>query len=554
MWRKVICGSGVIALLLGNKATATQYAFQVTFSDKNNTPYSLSSPLDYLSPRALARRTQQSIAVDSTDLPVDPAYLDSVLTLTGGKMHTVSRWLNLCVVLLTDSTQIHNLDSKPYITSTKLVGYYSGILHKPANTTSGVPYIAPKNTAAGAAFYGDTWFQTSLVNGNVLHDMGFNGAGKLIAVIDEGFAGVDTHPGFDSMITSGRLADVHNFTLNTNNVYGYGAHGTKVLSTMAGYVPNTFVGSAPLAAYALYITEDGNSEQPVELTNMVAAIERADSLGADIVTTSLGYNTFDNFSDNLIFATELNGRSTSVAKAANMATHKGILFVATAGNEGTNTWHMILTPGDADSALTIGSVDATGAAWYSSGYGPNSSGQVKPDVCAYGHNANIFSLGGYTAEDGTSFSTPQIAGWAACLWEANPGATPAHVRQAIIKCASSYSAPDPHLGYGIPNFQCTEQLLDVTDLHSIFADSHWVIAGPDPFTDNLNLYVSPAATDYVNFTITDMSGRAVSAFQLYALKGNNTAVSISLPGLPAGIYMLRAVSPTQQQVLRLIRQ
>lgn len=554
MWRKFIGILAIVAFLPGIKASAVQYAFQVSFRDKNNTPYSLSSPLAYLSPRAVARRTHLGIAIDSTDLPVNQAYVDSVLTLTGGKIHESSRWLNLCVVLLSDSTAIHNLDGKPFIAGTKLIGYYATILHEPVGTTSPADHPVEKTLSANATFYGNTWFQTSLLNGNYLYDHGFDGAGKLIAVIDAGFSGTDTHPGFDSLRLSGRLADWHNFTLATDNIYAYDDHGTKVLSTMAGCVPGTFVGSAPRATYALYISEDDNSEQPIELVNMLAAAERADSIGADIITTSLGYNTFDNPLDNFVFATDFDGKSTTAARAANMATQKGILFIATAGNEGGNSWNMILTPGDADSALTIGSVDMAGSAWYTSGWGPNAAGQVKPDVCAFGHSANIFTATGYGQEDGTSFATPQIAGWAACLWQANPSSTPFMMRQAIIRCASHYSAPDGHNGYGIPNFQCTEQVLSVIDTPAPFSGANLVSASPSPFTNNLQLAFSPSADGNINFTITDMAGKTVSSFQIFASKGYNEPITIPLSTLPTGLYILKAVSSTQQQTLRLMKQ
>ena len=547
MWRKVLGAVVLLLLTLSEKAVAVQYAFQVSFTDKNNTPYSLSAPLAYLSPRAIARRAAQGISIDNTDLPVDPAYIDSVLTLTGGKMHEVSRWLNLCVILLSDSANIHALDGKPYITSTSLIAYYPGILHKElAVATSTVQKIT-----ADATYYGNTWYQTSLVHGDFLHGQGFDGSGKLIAVLDAGFQSVDTHPGFDSLFMNGRVYDTHNFKLAAPGVYAYSAHGTGVLSTIAGFVPGTFVGTAPRAMYALYVSEDSQSEQPIEMYNMLAASERADSIGADIITSSLGYNTFDDFhSADLVYATDLDGKSTIAARAANMATRKGMLFVASAGNEGGNSWNHILTPGDADSALTVGSVDNTGTAWFTSGYGPNAAGQVKPDVCAYGHNASVFTTTGYGAEDGTSLSVPQIAGWAACLWQANPSATPYLIRQAIMKCASKYSSSDTHIGYGVPNFQCTQQVLSVADTPPPFSATNWIMATPNPFNGDLKLFISPAAAGNVYFSLTDMAGRLVATMQAYAYHGTNIPMIFSLPSISSGAYILKATCSSQQQVIR----
>ncbi len=559
-WGNVIGGCLIIiGSLLGHPATASQYAFQITFTDKNNTPFSLTSPLAYLSPRSIARRTLQGISIDSTDLPVNAAYVDSVLTLTSGKLHETSRWLNMCMILLSDSSQILHLTGKSYISDIKLVGFYNPGLHRNAHTTGGGHYStsAQRTTNADAAYYGSTWPQTQIVNGSYLHDNGFNGQGKLIAVLDAGFIGANTHPGFDSMWQNGRMVDTFDFAFDATNVFHQDDHGFEVLSTMAGDVPGTFVGSAPQAMYALYITEYDTipTDQPLELDNMICGAERADSIGADIITESLGYDLFDyppGSGQN--FATDLDGKTTVAAKGANMATKKGMLFVATAGNDGDGIpgWGThILTPGDADSALTIGSVDYTGTIASSSGYGPNAAGQVKPDVCGMGQNASIFAGSGYGSASGTSLSTPEIAGWAACLWQAYPNATPYQVKQAIRKCASTYTTPGTQLGYGIPDFGCAQLALDIHDVRRPSSLSDWVTATPNPFGNELQLNVSPNADQYVDFTLLDMTGKIISSLNIYLYKGYNTSVDLSIPSLPNGIYILRAVSPTQQQVVKL---
>jgi serine protease AprX len=546
----------IIAFLLCHDATASQYAFRITFTDKNNTPYSLSTPLAYLSSRALTRRTTQGIGIDSTDLPVNHAYIDSVLTLTGGYFHNSSRWLNTCTILLSDSTQILNLAGKTFISNVKLVGHYGSDLHHKTSQGNGTPGApAAKTTGFDGAYYGNTWDQTRLVNGNYLHAQGDQGQSKLIAVLDAGFNGANAHVGFDSMWLSGRMVDTFNFVYNITGVLFGDNHGTKVLSTMAGYVPGTFVGSAPLASYALYVTEIGGSDQPLELDNMIAAVEHADSLGADIISESVGYDIFDYPPGaGQVFA-DLDGKTTVGAIAANMATKKGMLFVATAGNDGSPAipgWGThILTPGDADSALTIGSVDGSGSVWMSSGYGPNAAGQVKPDVCGLGHVSNIFIGSGYGAEDGTSFSTPQIAGWAACLWQANPTATPYQIRQAIIRCASSYATPGVQLGYGVPNFRCTNQLLNVHVVPPPFNPAHWVIANPNPFTGELKIEVSPDTDQYVDFELVDMTGKKIVTLHQYFYYGYNAPVTMAIPSLPSGVYILKAVSSTRQQIIKL---
>jgi serine protease AprX len=544
----------IAATLICSNLFAVQYAYIVSFTDKNNTPFSLSAPNSYLSSRAIARRAAQSIAIDSADLPVDPAYIDSVLTLTGGTLHGISHWFNFCVVLLADSATIHVLDGKPYISSTKLTAYYSGTLHKPGSRNESQA-IAQKKTSGDATYYGNTWQQTALVHGDLLHNAGYTGNGKLIAVLDAGFIDADTHTGFSSMWSDGRMVDKYNFTLKTDFIFGYDTHGTRAMSTIAGYVPGTYVGTAPMASFALYVTEDGNSEQPIELVNMLFASERADSIGADIITTSLGYNTFNNPADNFTFATDFDGKTTIAAQAANMATKKGILFVASAGNEGGGGWNMVLTPGDADSALTIGSVDVAGVVAPNSGYGPNAAGQIKPDVCGMGQAAAVFYGSGYGTQSGTSFATPQIAGWAACLWQAYPAATPSLLRQAIIKCASSYTSPGSHIGYGVPDFNCAKQMfLSVANTTPPFAPARWVAASPNPFGKEITLIVAPDTEDAVEFSLTDIAGKTVTTASGKFYKGYNAPFSIALPVLPAGIYILKAVSSTQQQVLKLVKE
>ncbi len=565
MCRKVIGVWLLIAFLLGKSAVAQQHAYQVTFTDKNNTPYSLSSPLVYLSARALARRATQGIAVDSTDLPVNPAYVDSVLTLTGGILHETSRWLNMCMILLpdTDTLQILHLNGKPYIRNVKLVGIYGTDLHHRSSQITSTPTstTGQKTTSSGLSYYGATWNQTQMVNGNFLHDNGYKGQGKLIAVLDAGFVNADTHPGFDSLWMAGRVLDEYDFTFANTNIFLQDVHGEEVLSTMAGYVPGSFVGTAPLASYALYVTEYNPDDQPLELDNLLCGAERADSLGADVITESLGYDLFANPPGAGQSFDSLDGKTTVGAMAANIATKKGMLFVATAGNDGLGytlngvDWGThIVTPGDADSALTIGAVQDNGIIWDQSGYGPNADFVVKPDVVAQGAGTAIFDATGYNSGDGTSFSTPQIAGWAACLWQANPHASPYQIRQAIIKCASQYSAPGPQMGYGIPDFECTSYTLNVKDTPPPFTPSNWVIATPDPFYNEIKLSVSPNASQYVDFVLMDITGKKVVSLHTYMYKSYNTPFAIGTEDLPAGIYILRAVSATQQQVIKLEKQ
>jgi len=541
-------------LLFAGGVSAKQYTYLVRFVAKEGTPYSLANPAQFLSQKAIARRHAQGIAIDSSDLPVNPVFVDSVIKLTGATLHGTSRWFNLCVIVVEDTSVITRLNGKSFVRSvTPLFAQHS-------NTTTTLSVkpnsnFPAKKTTGSPSFYGNTWQQTSLVHGDPVHDAGYTGSGKLIAVVDAGFIGTDTHPGFTDMWAAAHVVDKRNFVQGNDQVFTADTHGTKALSTITGHVAGTYVGSAPDASIALYVTEDNSSETPVEMTNMLLASERADSVGVDIITTSLGYNLFDNAADNLVFATDLDGKTTIAAQAANTATSKGILFIASAGNEGGNSWNMILTPGDADSALTIGSVDNTGAMAGNSGYGPNAAGRVKPDVCLMGQAAAIFQSMGYGNESGTSFATPQAAGWAACLWQEYPSATPAQLRKAITRCANSYTSPGAHNGYGIPDFSCARQmLLGVGELPPSMATGSWVAVLPNPSNGVVKVVVSPDEDGRVDFSVVDVAGKSVLTWHSTLTKGLNEPLALDLRHLPRGMYVLKATSSAQQQILKVILQ
>lgn len=532
-----------------------QYGFRISFTDKAGTTLSLSNPQGFLSQRAIDRRTKFSITIDSTDLPVSPAYLDTVLAETSGKLHMTSRWFNYTVVLLTDSSKILTLQNKPYVKSIEYIAYYPSGLHKPSKnnvTTSGSTYL-PLKTTGSAAYYGASYNQVNLVNGDYLHDIGRKGEGKLIAVLDEGFDAVNTAPAFDSMYNSGRLKDQYNFVDNSTNVFTLGLHGTTSLSTMAGNLPGTYVGTAPYADYALYNTEIPGSEQVIEMDNIVAASERADSIGADIITISLGYDRFNlptNFS--LTYA-DIDGKTTIGAKAANTATSKGIVFVASAGNEGGGSWNYILTPGDADSAITVGSVGLDKVPAGNSGYGPNSAGHIKPNVCMSGQPASVMRNGpSPTFSSGTSFATPQLAGWVACLMQSTKNYTPYQIRTAIEKSAHVYNNPGVQLGYGVPNFHYALQLLGVDDVNTGFNNDNWIGATPNPFTDLLSLQVYRDTNGILELVMNDISGRVVYSGR-HSLSQGLQIVNINTAHLPRGVYLLKALTEDQKKVIKAVK-
>ncbi len=535
-----------VGISLPASAQMGQYACKVQFRNKTGAP-ALSAATTFLSARSLARRSRQGIVLDERDRPVSPAYVDTVLQVSGGVFHLTSRWGNYAVFLASDTASLVQLRQRSWVAGTEVVGAFPGGLHQMIPLAdSGVitdkptPFSTAK-TSGNAAYYGATWDQTNLVHGDALHDAGLTGAGMLIAVIDERFTGSDTHPGFAALRGSGRLLETYNFLLNsTADVYNGPSHGTQVLSNMAGFQPNTYVGAAPNAEYALYATEISGQDQPIELDNLVAAVERADSLGADVVNISLGYNYWDYPAGTSLSFSQLDGHSLFASQALNIATDKGMLPVIAAGNEGNNSWGRILAPADADSALTVGSVASNGVPAGSSGSGPNAAGRVKPDVVGMGVQASVYSTTGIFQGGGTSFAAPQIAGWAACLWGRNKNLSPGTIRRAIVASASRAGNPDSKVGYGIPDFSRALETVGFNNPGGYAGSEKWtaVIAG-----SNGTIRLHAGGPQKLQVQLFDISGRLLDATEWSPASGSSQLNW--LPNTrPIGLGLLRVKSST----------
>jgi serine protease AprX len=560
-WKGII--SALLFVLTAAEVSAQQqYVYRVSFTDKNNTPYTLSNPIAYLSQRAIDRRNAQSISIDSTDIPVPDTYIQGVLIASGGILHTRSRWFNHITILIDNPGDITAVQALPYVSNVADIGFYSSGLHnRIANNenelptlslppTTGLPPILAKSTGS-PAYYGNTWDQTTMVNGDYLHDQGFKGEGMLIAVLDDGYVSVPTHEVFDSLNLQNRIVETHNFANDTNYIYNLGSnHGAAVLAQIAGNKPGTYVGSAPNASYALYVTEKLGSEMPVEMENVVAGIERADSIGADVISHSSGYNTFEApYTGQNLSLSDLDGKTTFPAKAANLATKKGMLYVATAGNDGNAG---LLTPGDADSVLTVGAVRLDQTPYLQSGYGPNGAGHIKPDVVTLGDPAAVITVGGmYSTGSGTSYSTPQMAGWATCLWQAKPQATPRMLRAAIDTSAHIHTAPEVQRGFGIPNFQTAASLLNVENI--ITGMKTWVTAGPNPCTGDISFWTNLPISDDVSYQLTDIRGKVILTSTQRVDSGIHST-KVPLPKeMGSGIYFLKVTTNNRNSSIKIVK-
>ena len=435
--------------ILSTSATIaqTQYFFYVQLNNKQNSPYSLSQPEQYLSQRAINRRATYGIACDSTDLPVNPAYIAEI-AVKGVKVHNRSKWLNGISVRMADTSIVSQIRALPFVKWAK----YTGQMNSAA-----LP--APRKAKFGseAYNYGTAATQINQLNGSALHNAGYTGKGIHIAVLDAGFNNVNTNPGFDSLRLQGRLLGTKDFAEPNSNIYALDAHGANVLSIMTGNLPGQYLGSAPHASYWLLRTEYAPSEYMMELDFWVSAIEFADSAGVDVVNSSLGYTTFDDAAMNFTYA-DMNGKTARASIAAEMAAKKGIVVCNSAGNDGSRTWKYIGSPADADGIFTIGANTSTGTPSSFTSFGPSYDGRVKPEISGMGSSTAIINTAGLTSTgNGTSYSSPLMCGMLACLLQyckaEYPNISPDEFYDLVLHSSSLYNAPTNRMGYGITNFQ-----------------------------------------------------------------------------------------------------
>ncbi len=491
--------------------------YWIGFKDKKYTQYSLDTPQEYLSQRAIDRRTRYGIPIDSTDLPVNKVYLDSVAAVEGVAITTVSKWLNGCVVLVHDTVLMDSIRHFSFVQETKRIFFRVDTMSQQAGIY--------KNGIKGD--YGFANNQVGMLNLEVLHDSGYYGDGMVIAVLDAGFKNMRDFSYFDSLFANGRILGSYDFVDNDTTVFEKAYHGTGVVSVMGGNIPGELVGTAPHASFWLLISEDVGSEQIVEEYNWVAAAEFADSVGADLINSSLGYTTFDDSTQNHTYQ-QLTGNQTPAAQAVNMAFAKGMIVVVSAGNSGNKPWHYIGTPGDATDALTVGAVDPYGEYAPFSSTGPTPDGRVKPDVVAQGAPAAACYDGDSVSfVSGTSFASPIMCGAVACLWQAFPEFDNATITDAVKRSASQYFSPDSLLGYGIPDFGVAYDYLRQLQMNEgePLSQNKGILIFPNPVTNRLNItFFVPHNRKFI-ITVYDVSGNPIIKADLSAY-GHVKTISI----------------------------
>lgn len=451
----------VIAFVAETNAFSQFSRYVVKLRNKNGTPYSLSAPNAYLSQRAINRRLLYNIPLDSTDLPVNPAYVNQIKAVSNVTLLNVSKWLNAVTIQTTDANALTTISSFPFVELVTGVAARESTggrgpddkFERPGDELPEPP--GAERVSTDYFNYGTNSFnEIHLHNGEFLHNIGLRGQGMQIAMLDNGFNNYTSLKAFDSVNANGQILGTWDFVAREQNVSNDGSHGMSCLSTIAANIPGQFIGKAPKASFWLYQTEDNASEYPIEEFNWACGAERSDSSGADVISTSLGYGYgFSGSLPDYPYAW-LDGNTTMSARAADLAARKGIMVFAAAGNAGTIAWHYILTPSDGDSVVAVGAVNAAGTVGSFSSYGPSGDGQIKPDVASVGVAALVQSTANtVVTSNGTSFACPNMAGLGTCLWQGFPEFNNMKIVQALRMAGHKAATPDDRVGYGIPNMK-----------------------------------------------------------------------------------------------------
>ncbi|MEN9699906.1 MAG: hypothetical protein RLZZ301_1104 [Bacteroidota bacterium] len=544
----VLCVFTLLGRVSTLHAQTSVHSYWVQLTDKNNSPYSVSAPQAFLSERAIYRRFNAQIDINSQDLPVNETYVAQVAAIPGVTVLNRSRWFNALSISCTDSTQLALVQALPFVQSIDLVLK----LNKPSPTTGSISeYNSESYTKSAIDIsnlahypYGLAYGQQHLHELEALHQLNYLGQGMHIAIIDAGFENAPNMPCFEALFNEHRVLSTVDFVNHDGDVYADHFHGTAVLSTIAARQDGIYMGSAPLASFHLLRSEDANSEYLIEEANWVSAAEYADSVGADIINTSLGYTTFDDSTQNHTYA-QFDGHSTLIAKAANMAASRGILVVSSAGNSGADPWKYISTPADADSVLTVGASDSLGHYAFFSSVGPAADGDIKPNVASVGYQTYVYlPYGDFPVQaNGTSFSSPLMAGMAACLWQSKIGLygldniTILHLIEAS---ASQYQSPDSLLGYGIPNFK--NAYLTLHDSLDASTDLAIMSLYPNPVSaQQLQLLIYSKSTQDVSVYLRNLQGQVMHQ-QAMKLEAGENFMQLRTKDIPSGSYLLEIES------------
>ena len=525
---------GVLLPLISSKPSPTEgiNRYILYFVDKVGSRCELSDVSCYLSARSIARRSKHDVSPSEQDLPVSDIYTQDLFA-RGVRPYFSSRWLNAALLQCT-AEQIDSLKVLPYVRDIVFVA--PGERLSSMDTISYALPSPPPPKAPLSSSTPVTNLQNSMLNIEAMHQAGFRGEGLLIAVTDGGFRTADTTSYFYDLHKDARVLDSYDFVGHSEHVYHRGTHGTAVLSTMAAYKAGEFTGIAPKADYALYLTEDVQSEYRVEEYNWLFAAERADSLGADILQVSLGYKNFD--ADTMNYAnTMLDGEQAVITRAANMAHARGMLVIVAMGNAGEEG---LGAPADAQGVISVAAVGYGGerVPFSSTGFQDSLLSYTKPDLAALGLYTICIADGGLAIESGTSLATPQVSGLAAGLWQAFFHKSNSEIASMLHLSGDQAQSPDHLRGYGVPHFfRAIEQAAIPLDWTKTSLQTERKEGTKSRiFMLNLPKSLSDTVELLVKAEVLDLKGQFLE--KLVDLRAKNGKVLLNLTQIPAGSYKL----------------
>lgn len=553
MIKWILIGLGWWTSVQAQTTAPTRYSLHcVHFKDKACQEHSVFHPQEFLSARALDRRQQQRVAISQQDVPVCEKYCQQLAQL-GARLKGRSKWLNAVAIHTQDAQLLTQLAALPFVHKVEPLGFHRKVTDSKLYTKR--PRIDSSQHQSN--WYGLAAQQIERHKGHYLHELGYRGAEIHVAVIDAGFSNAYRMAVFDSVYLQNRLLGVRDFVEGDDFVYESSAHGNSVWSVLAANRPHLMVGTAPDASYYLLKAEDIRGEYPAEEFYWLLAAEYADSVGVDVINSSMGYHAFRNpaFSYK---KEQLDGQTTLISRAAAWASAKGLLIVNAAGNEGHKAWQTLAAPADVAEVLTVGASDPAGKRASFSAVGPTADQRLKPDVAALGTATAYASMVRYEVGlgEGTSYACPVITGLTAALKQAYPTVNNTRLQRIIRESGHQAQQPDTLLGYGLPNYwKAYQQLAD----SSIFIDNKGSIDQKIRLADqNLHVYVeykNPVAVDtLLTLVVMDLQGKECRKKQAWLRAGKINKISLKgLESCGTGVFALRLEYAGHIHWLKLLR-
>lgn len=546
--KRILSLFSLLAMIFSASAQVAPNRYWVQFTDKNDSQYSVSRPEEFLSQRAIERRAKYNIAVDELDIPVNQSYIDAVAGC-GAEILNPSKWLNGVTIRTFDESILNDINALEFVSEVR------ACVDEPVKKDIKDKFyleniwceVEGKNICDN--YYGYAYPQINQLNGIAVHQAGFTGEGVLIGICDGGFAGADNIAVFAAARDEGRLIGTRDFVHGGTEVFNESAHGTAVWGLIGGKIENTYVGTAPDAMFYLCRTEDVGSENVIEEYNWVSGVELLDSIGADIMNSSLGYITFDDPLMNHTY-NEMDGKTSVATIGAEIACSRGIMVVNSAGNEGSagNAWRWMGVPADGENVFTVGAVNVNGVRAEFSSIGPTSDNRIKPDVMAHGQDVYVTGSMNdwFSPGSGTSFSSPVTCGMTACLMQAMPQKTPAEVRDCIRRAGNRSDNPDSFYGYGIPDYMEALNLLSISETQNTSDLCMKIYPNPS----NGVIFVDFGVKGDKNVQVFDVLGKMIYNVDI---QDDDSKIQDFLTNLSSGVYLVKMTSESQNETLKVVK-